>query len=75
MHNAHTLEDVFPDAHPGRIMRGYHVREDITQKELAKRLGIAQTHVSELEGGNRLISRNMAKRLAEVFHTSPRVFA
>ena len=71
----HALEEVFPDAHPGRIVRGFRVREDITQEELAKRLGIAQTRVSELESGKRPISRNMAKRLAEVFHTSPRVFA
>lgn len=71
----HTLEEVFPDAHPGRILRGFRIREDITQEELAKRLGIAQTRVSELESGKRPISRNMAKRLADVFHTSPKTFA
>jgi addiction module HigA family antidote len=70
----HSLEEVFPDAHPGRILRGFRVREDITQEELAKRLGIAQTRVSELESGKRPISRNMAQRLADVFHTSPKVF-
>ena len=71
----HTLEEVFPDAHPGKIVRGLRVKEDITQEELAKRLGIAQTRVSEIESGKRLISRNMAKRLAEAFNVSPRMFA
>lgn len=71
----HTLEEVFPDAHPGKVVRGLRVKEDITQEELAKRLGIAQTRVSEIESGKRPISRAMAKRLAEAFHTSPRAFA
>lgn len=71
----HALEEVFPDAHPGRIVRGLRVKEDITQEELAQRLGIAQTRVSEIESGKRPISRNMAKRLAEAFNVSPRMFA
>ena len=71
----HTFEEVFPDAHPGKVVRGLRVKEDITQEELAKRLGIAQTRVSEIESGKRPISRAMAKRLAEAFHTSPRAFA
>jgi DNA-binding XRE family transcriptional regulator len=70
----HTLEEVFPDAHPGRIVRGLRVKEDITQEELAKRLGIAQTRVSEIESGKRPISRNMAKRLGEAFNISSRAF-
>lgn len=69
-----TFEEVFPDAHPGKIVRGLRVREDITQEELAKRLGITQTHVSEIESGKRAISQSMAKRLAETFNTLPRMF-
>ena len=70
----YTVEQVFPDAHPGKIVRGLRVKEDITQEELAKRLGIAQTRVSEIESGKRPISRNMAKRLGEAFNISPRAF-
>lgn len=68
------LEDVFPDAHPGKIVRGLRVKEDITQEELATRLGIAQTRVSEIESGKGAISRNMAKKLADAFNISPRAF-
>jgi DNA-binding XRE family transcriptional regulator len=67
-------EKTFPDAHPGKIVRGLRVKEDITQDELAKRLGIAQTRVSEIESGERPISCNMAKRLGEVFNISPKAF-
>jgi len=71
----YTLEETFPDAHPGKVVRGFRVKEDITQDELAKRLGIAQTRVSEIESGKRPISRNMAKRLGEAFNISPKAFA
>lgn len=70
----HTFEEVFPNAHPGRVVRGLRVKEDITQEELATRLGIAQTRVSEIESGKRPISRNMTKRLAETFHVPHRAF-
>ena len=70
----HSFEEVFPDAHPGKVVRGLRVKEDITQEELAQRLGIAQTRVSEIESGKRLISRNMAKKLGEAFKVSPRMF-
>lgn len=71
----YAFEDVFPDVHPGKVVRGLRVKEDITQEELAKRLGIAQTRVSEIESGKRPISRNMAKKLGEAFNMSPRAFA
>ncbi len=70
----HTFEEVFPDARPGKVVRGLRVKEDITQEELAQRLGIAQTRVSEIESGKRTISRNMAKKLGEAFNVSPRMF-
>lgn len=70
----HPFEEVFPDAHPGKVVRGLRVKEDITQEELAKRLGIAQTRVSEIESGKRPISRNMAKKLADAFNMSSRAF-
>ena len=70
----HTLEEVFPDAHAGKVVHGLRVKEDITQEELAKRLGIAQTRVSEIESGKRPVSRNIAKKLSETFSVSPRMF-
>jgi DNA-binding XRE family transcriptional regulator len=69
-----TFEEVFPDAHPGMILRGCRGRDDMTQTELADKLGIAQTRVSEMESGKRPISVKMAKQFAEIFGTSYKAF-
>jgi DNA-binding XRE family transcriptional regulator len=69
-----TFEEVFPDAHPGKVVHGFRVRDGITQEELANRLGIKQHHVSEIETGKRSITIEMAKRFAKSFGTDYRVF-
>jgi DNA-binding XRE family transcriptional regulator len=70
----YTFEEAFPEAHPGMILRGFRSLEDMTQAELAARLGVAQTRVSELESGKRRISLKMAKQLASIFGTSYKSF-
>ena len=69
-----TIEEVFPDMSPAKVLRGFRGRDEMTQLELADRLGIAQTRVSEMESGKRPISVKMAKQLAEIFETSYKVF-
>ena len=70
----YTFAEVFPEAHPGLILRGFRGRDAMTQIELADKLGIAQTRVSEMENGKRRISVKMAKQLAAIFGTSHRAF-
>ena len=70
----YTIEEVFPDAHPGTALRGLRVREGITQKQLAERVQITQTRVSEMENGVRPISIDMAKKIGNVFGVSYKVF-
>jgi addiction module HigA family antidote len=70
----YTFEEVFPEAHPGMILRGFRAMEDMTQTELAEKLGIAQTRVSEMENGKRPISVRMARHLAGIFGTSYKTF-
>jgi DNA-binding XRE family transcriptional regulator len=70
----YTFEEIFPNAHPGMILRGFRGRDEMTQKELAEKLNIASTRVSEMESGSRPISIKMAKQLAEIFETSYKVF-
>ena len=70
----YTFEEIFPDAHPGMILRGLRGRDEMTQKELAEKLEIAPTRVSEMESGSRPISVKMAKKLAQIFATSHRAF-
>jgi DNA-binding XRE family transcriptional regulator len=70
----YTFEEVFPEIHLGMAVRGFRNRDGMTQEELAKRLGVAQTRVSELESGKRRISIAMAKRLSVVFDIPYKAF-
>lgn len=70
----YSVEEAFPDGNPGMLIRGLRGKEEITQEDLAERLGIAQTRVSELESGKRAISVAMAKRLASVFNVTYKMF-
>jgi Predicted transcriptional regulators len=70
----YSADEVFPEAHPGMTLRGFRVRDDMTQEELAERLGVKQARVSALESGTRPISLAMAKRLAEIFEVPYKVF-
>lgn len=60
----------------GVYLRGIRIRERLTQKQLAKKLGkgTTQHHISEMENGKRSISKDMAKRLGEVLHADYRMF-
>lgn len=70
----YSAKEVFSDVHPGMLLRGLRVKEGITQKELAERLGITQTRVSEMEKGTRNISIDMAKRIGEAYNISYKIF-
>ncbi len=69
-----TAEEVFPDGSPAMALRGLRGREEITQAELATRLGVSQNAISEMESGKRPISMKMAKRLGEEFDISYKAF-
>lgn len=67
-------EEVHPDFNGSVALRGARKREALTQKELARLVGISQTHISEMEHGKRPIGKEMAKRLAKVLKVNYRVF-
>ncbi len=69
--------------HPGAILR--NMLEELaanengqpgslTQKELAKRLGVSQRAVSELIRERRTMTADMAIRLSRVFKTTPDIW-
>ncbi|MBF0502377.1 MAG: helix-turn-helix transcriptional regulator [Candidatus Riflebacteria bacterium] len=60
--------------HPGTALRGLRAREGLTQKALAQKIGITQSHVSSLENGHRPIGKVMAKKLAKTFNLNYKVF-
>ena len=69
-----SLEDVFPDLHAGSAIRGLRHREEMTQTQLAEKIGFSSRHISEMENGRRRIDKETAKRLAEALNTTYKVF-
>lgn len=67
-------EQAFPDYNASVALRGARHKESLTQKELAKLIGISQHHISEMENGKRPIGKEMAKKLSDVLHIDYRVF-
>jgi DNA-binding XRE family transcriptional regulator len=70
----YTLEEVYPDFKPGDMIKGLRVREGITQKEMADKLGIQRRQISEMENGACPIDLEMAKLIEKTFDISRKVF-
>ena len=66
--------EVFPERHPGRMLRGARYREDMTQVQLAESTGLPRRHISEMENGKRPIGKANAKKLAEALNVDYRRF-
>lgn len=65
----YTVAEVFPDLiDRGKTiaLRAYRTREDLTQRELADKVGVPQRHISEMENGKRPIGKEMAKSFGQV---------
>ena len=72
-------EAVFPELgdprkRPGAVLRGFRLRDEMTQVALAGSLGCPQPWISQMEGGARPIGKKMAERLSQVFKVARRVF-
>ena len=69
-----TFEEAFPDYHPGDSLAGMRYREGLTQEQLAKKTGIPQRHISEMENDKRNVGIKRAKILAKALNTNYKVF-
>ena len=72
-------EAVFPELgdvrkRPGAVLRGFQLRDQMTQVALARRLACPQPWISQMEGGTRPIGKTMAERLGRVFKVDRRLF-
>jgi len=56
----YSIEEVFPDHHIGHALRGFRLREGLTQKQVAEFVGARTSHISEMENGKRPIGKGMA---------------
>lgn len=72
--NPVPLEDVFPEITPGEILKGLRLRDGLAQASLAEKIQGKQSHISEIERGQRPIGRALAKKLAKVFKENYKLF-
>ncbi len=64
--------EIFPDLNNpakrvGIIFRGIRSKNNLTQTEVAERLGIDQSDVSKIEKGKRSIGKALAKKIEQEF--------
>lgn len=59
---------------PGALLRGIRLREGLTQIEMAKKLAVTQSDVSQMENGTRHIGRTIAKRIEKLFEVEYKSF-
>ena len=59
---------------PGKMLKGLRLREELTQAQLAKAIGVPQSHISAYEKNARPIPKEKAAKLAEVLHSVPENF-
>ena len=52
----------------GNLLAGARFKANLTQAQLATKLGIRQNMISDYERGKRRLSQSMAKRIAKILH-------
>lgn len=60
-----AYEDIQPEMNVVRAIIDARISQNMTQKELAEKTGIAQTEISKLENGTRNPSIKLLQRLAD----------
>lgn len=66
--------EAIPRAHPGVLLRALRKKEGLSQKGLADKLGTQQPNISSIEKGERIIGKELAKKIEKIFGTNYRVF-
>jgi ribosome-binding protein aMBF1 (putative translation factor) len=59
---------------PGDYLRNFREAQGVSQRELAEKISVRVNYLSDLETGQRSISRKNAKKFAEIFNVTPGVF-
>ena len=59
---------------PARYLKTYREIAGYSQARLGELVGTPATRISDYETGQRAISKEMAKKLSEIFKTSPATF-
>ena len=72
-------DDVFADINkkytkPGALLHVLRIRENFTQIEMARKIKVTQSDISQMENGTRSIGRKIAKRIEKLFNIDYRSF-
>jgi plasmid maintenance system antidote protein VapI len=59
---------------PGDYLCNFREAHRLTQHDLAEKIGVRVNYLSDMETGQRAISRMNAKKLAGIFNVNPGVF-
>lgn len=59
---------------PGALLRGIRIRENLTQVQMAKKIKVTQSDISQMENGTRKIGRKIAQRIEKLFGVDYRSF-
>jgi DNA-binding XRE family transcriptional regulator len=59
---------------PGALLKGIRIRENLTQIEMAEKIKVTQSDISQMENGARSIGRTIAKRIEKLFGVNYRSF-
>lgn len=74
-----NADDVFANINkkyskPGALLKGIRIRENLTQIEMAEKIKVTQSDISQMENGTRNIGRTIAKRIEKLFDVDYRSF-
>ncbi|CAN2039147.1 Helix-turn-helix domain-containing protein [Candidatus Magnetomoraceae bacterium gMMP-15] len=69
----YSIDEIFSHFHIGNAVRGFRTREQLTQKDLAKKIQVTPKYISEIENGKRQLSEDIAKKLAKALNTDYKV--
>ena len=58
----------------GAALKGARLKENLSQKDLGKRLKVTQGDLSKMENGKRTIGKKMAQKLSKILKVDYRVF-
>jgi ribosome-binding protein aMBF1 (putative translation factor) len=67
-------EEIAAGMKPGDYLRSLREGNGMTQKKLAEKINIRVNYLSDIETGQRVISRMNAKKLAVIFKVNPGLF-
>lgn len=66
--------EVLPAVHPGRVLRALRRRENLSQKDLAEKIGTQQPNISAIEKEEREIGKALAMKIGKIFKTDYKLF-